>query len=463
MQEETIERNNKHKTAEVNADSPSVPKDGQAEMENHNPELPKNWLGNYVPMFIGQMFSLVGSAVVQFALIWHLTEQTGSATVLAAASLVALLPGVFLGPFAGALVDRWNRKITMIVADLIVTLAILVLIALFASGLIQVWHIYLAIFIRAVAGTFQQPAMSASITLMVPREHFTRLSGLNQALGGIINIISPPLGALLIAVWPLHSVLAVDVVTAAIAILLLLVLVKVPQPHRTDEGGAVSVKQIWGDVSSAFHYVKTWPGMLKLGLMAGLINFTLAPTGSLLPLMVTKHFGGGAVQLSWLESAMGIGIVVGGLILGVWGGFKKKMFTTLTGIILMAAGITGIGLSPKGMLSAAIVFSGLTGFAAAFANGPLGAIMHEKIPPEMQGRVFTMTGSFCMAAMPLGIMLAAPLAERFGIPATYVMAGVLTFFLGLFGFLQKDVYTLDDQEPGGKRMVKAAEKEAETH
>jgi DHA3 family macrolide efflux protein-like MFS transporter len=433
---------------------PKIKPESQSQnSESSSVEPPKNWLRNYAPMFIGQIFSLLGSAVVQFALIWHLTEKTGSAAVLATASMVGLLPQVIFGPFAGALVDRWNRKVTMVVADLIVTLATIALMLLFALNLVQLWHIYLALFIRAVAGIFQGPAMSASTTLMIPKEQYSRLGGFNQALGGIINIVSPPLGALLLAVWPFQSVLAVDVVTAAIGILLLIFLVKVPQPIRKDVQEVISPKVLWKDVSLAFSYIKAWPGMLAMNIMAALLNFAFAPISALLPLMITKNFGGGAAQLASVESAMGIGIVVGGLLLGVWGGFKRKMMTSLAGILVLGVSISGMGLTPSHLLPMLIAFSGIMGFAVAFANGPLGAISREKIPPEMQGRTFMMSNSLCMLAMPIGIILTAPMADHIGITVPFIFAGILTLTVGVYGFLKREVSTLDLQEPGGKIPV----------
>ena len=274
-----------------------------------NPVMPEKWLRNYLPMWIGQAVSLLGSALVQFALVWYLTEKTGSAGVLATATFVALIPGVLIGPFAGALVDRWNRKRTMIFSDLGVTLATLGLVVLFAGGWIETWHIYVVLFIRSLSGTFQGPAMSASTSLMVPKEHFSRLSGINQALYGVINIVSPPAGALLLEVLPMQGVLAVDIVTAALAIALLLFLVTVPQPARDDQASATTPMQILADVRTGLRYVAGWPGILMLMISASLINMLATPAFTLLPLLVTKHFGLGARELAWTDSAFGIGVV----------------------------------------------------------------------------------------------------------------------------------------------------------
>jgi len=152
------------------------------------PPLGKGWLRNYLPMGIGQIVSLVGSALVQFALVWYVTKQTGSATVLATATTAALVPNILLGPFVGALVDRWNRKLVMISADLVVALATVVLAMLFATGAIQIWHIVAILLTRSAAGVFQGPARIAATTLMVPKEHLSRLGGINQAVDGMITV-----------------------------------------------------------------------------------------------------------------------------------------------------------------------------------------------------------------------------------------------------------------------------------
>ena len=164
---------------------------------------PARWAPRFFAIWTGQAFSLLGSMLVQFALVWWLTQTTGSATVLAMATLVAVLPGIVIGPFAGALVDRWNRRLIMIVADSLIALVTLWLIYLYATGRMQVWQVYVAMFLRAALGGFHWPAMQSSTSLMVPKEHLARVAGLNQTMMGVMNIISPPLGALLLSVLPL--------------------------------------------------------------------------------------------------------------------------------------------------------------------------------------------------------------------------------------------------------------------
>lgn len=236
----------------------------EASINNQHTDSPATWLGNYLPMWIGQALSLVGSALVQFALVWYVTKETGSATVLATATTAALVPNIVLGPFVGALVDRWDRKLVMIFADLAVALATAVLAVLFAFGLIQLWHIYIILFIRSMGGIFQSPARTASISLMVPKDQLTRLGGINQALDGLISIFSPALGALLLELLPIQWVLAVDFITAVIAIGLLIFFVKVPKPRTIKETELITPKTLLKDVREGFQYI--FPGQDCLSL-----------------------------------------------------------------------------------------------------------------------------------------------------------------------------------------------------
>lgn len=215
-----------------------------------------HWKLRFFTVWIGQAFSLFGSQLVQFALVWWLTETTRSATVLATATLVAILPQVVLGPIAGPLIDRWNRKHVMIVADSLMALTTLVLAALFAAGTAQIWQVYLAMFIRAAAGGFHQPSMQASTSLMVPDDQLSRVAGLNQMLQGLMSIVAPPVGALLIGVLPMPGVLAVDIGTALVAVLAVLI-VPIPQPSRLAAAAGSALATFWRDLRDGLGYIRS--------------------------------------------------------------------------------------------------------------------------------------------------------------------------------------------------------------
>ncbi|MFZ6020505.1 MAG: MFS transporter, partial [Chloroflexota bacterium] len=387
------------------------------------------WLRVFIPIWAGQVFSLLGSGLVHFALIWWMTEKTGSAAVLASASLVGLLPQVFLSPFAGALVDRWNRRWVMVAADGTVALATLGLVILFASGQVQLWHVYVALFIRSLGGAFHWPAMQASTSLMVPKEHLSRIAGANQALNGLIGIGAPPLGALLMSTLPIFQVLAVDIVTAGLAILPLL-FIAIPQPVREDAHLAVTPKTVWADVRGGFRYVVSWPGVFTLLLMAAMVNFLLSPGSAFMPLLVTQHFKGGALQLAWMQSAWGVGVVTGGLLLSAWGGFRRKIITSMLSLMGIGVGVLLTGAAPA--WGYWIAWSGMliSGIMNPLTNGPLFALLQSKIEPHMQGRVFTLVNSLASAMMPLGMMIGAPVAEWLGLRSWYLFGGVMCLLMG---------------------------------
>jgi len=405
----------------------------------------RNWKTPFFTIWAGQAISLLGSRLVQFALIWYLTVQTGSATVLATASLVGMLPYVVLSPFVGVLVDRWNRRSIMIVADTVIALATATLAVLFALGVLQFWHIYLMLFVRAVGGSFHNPAMTASTSLMVPKEHFTRVQGINQTLQGGLNILSAPLGALLLEVMPVQGVLAIDVVTAALAVTTLL-FINIPQPERIEKvaKGLIAKTSIGEDLRVGLRYVFTWPGLVFVLGMAALLNFLLTPAGSLLPLLIKEHFGGGALQLGWVEAAHGAGVILGGLGLSVWGGFKRRIVTSLVGIFGLGIGTLMMGFAPASLLAMAIAAFLLMGIMLPIANGPLGAIMQAAVDPEMQGRVLTLVGSVATGVSPIGLMIAGPVADAFGIQTWFLLGGGLCIILSAVAFFVPAVMNIEE-------------------
>ena len=262
---------------------------------------------SFFTLWTGQAISLIGSQAVQFALIWWLTERTGSAAVLALAAFLGLFPTVAFGPFIGALIDRWNRKTIMLLADAGIGLVSVGLALLFAAGLAGTTTVLVALFLRGVGAAFHQPAMAASTTLMVPEEHLTRIQGMNQALLGGLNIIAAPLGALLWAVLPIAGVMLVDVGSALVAIVPLL-FIHVPQPSRTQGGPGESSTSYLAEVRDGFRYLRQRAGHMGLLALAAMINLFLVPAFALLPLLVSGQLGGDAMLLGWMSSGLGVGM-----------------------------------------------------------------------------------------------------------------------------------------------------------
>ena len=412
-------------------------------MESQHREM-KGWQLPFFSIWTGQAFSLVGSRLVQFALVWWLTETTGSATVLAMATLVAILPGVILGPFAGTLVDRWNRRVVMIAADGFVALVTAWLAYLFWMGSATTWHVYAAMLARALGGAFHWPSMQASTSLMVPKKHLSRVAGLNQTMQGALSIVAPPLGALLLSLLPLQGIMAIDLATAALAIGPLL-FVFIPQPEKA--AGAAQKSSVWSDFRSGLRYVSGWPGLMIIIVMAMVINFVVNPAFSLMPLLVTDHFGGDAPQLGWLQSAWGVGMLLGGLLLSVWGGFRRRIYTSMMGLVLGGMSIMVLGLVPGNLFWLALVALLVAGFMNPLINGPLFAILQASVEPAMQGRVFTLVQSLAAAMMPLSLIVAGPVSDAIGVQTWYLFGGAVFALVGILTFFVPAVAAIEDGRP----------------
>ena len=412
----------------------------------------KNWATRFFTIFTGQTFSLFGSALVQFALVWYLTLKTGSATVLATASLFAMLPQILLGPIAGTVVDRGNRRIIMIASDALIALSTLGLVFLFWTGRVEIWHIYAISVIRSTGSAFHYPAMAASTTLMVPKEHLARVSGANQAVQGLVSIVAPPAAAFLVAVMPTQNILMIDIFTALLGIAPLLFFT-VPQPQRAAHLESQPQNSFMDDLGAGFKYMAAWPGLLMLGLMATLLNFLLAPTGALMPLLVTKYFGKGAIELGGIESAFGIGMIVGGIALGIWGGFKRKITTSLIGIAVFSIAILGIAIAPPEMFWILFAAQAVVGVMLPMVNGPIHALFQTLIEPDMQGRVMSLVSSVATAMMPFSLMIAGPVSDATSLQTWFWISGILCLLISLGGFFVPALYNIEENHQKNRGKV----------
>jgi DHA3 family macrolide efflux protein-like MFS transporter len=360
------------------------------------------------------------------------------------ATLMATLPGVVLSPFVGVLVDRWNRRLVMMAADGLIALATGGLACLFLLDVERVWMVYAVMFFRAAGSSFHWSAMQASTSLMVPEKHLSRVTGFNQTLRGAVTIVGPPLGALSLQVLPLQGILAIDVITAGLAIAPLF-FVSVPDPEKAlEEAGELNGASLLRDVREGLHYVQGWPGLFALLVASSVINLLLTPATSLMPLLVTDHFSGAALELGWLESAWGIGVVVGGLVLGAWGGFRRKILTTLMGLAGVGAGFLLVGLVPPPALWLAIAGMLLAGVMNPITNGPIFSIVQAGVDPGMQGRVFALIQSMATAATPLGMIIAGPVADALGVRLWYVVGGVSCVLMSAAGLMWPTIVHLGD-------------------
>jgi DHA3 family macrolide efflux protein-like MFS transporter len=384
----------------------------------------EHWVVTFTAVWGAEALSLFGTQLVQFALVWWIVSTLqGSATMLAGATLVALFPQIVVAPLAGALVDRWDRRWVLIFANAGIALSTIALAALFFVHSVQLWHIYVAMFIRSTGAAFRWPAMQASTAMMVPQRHLARVAGLNNSLFGLASIVSPSLGALLIEVGlPMYALLTVDVAAACLAIVPLL-LVRIPLPERAKPAAARS--SVFTDFAEGLRFVLRWHTLFALLAAAGVIMFFSYPANSLIPLLVTKHFHGGAIQFGGMQSAFGLGVVAGGAFLGIWGGFKKRMTTALLSLLLQGVGFAAVGIVPSTGFPMAIAAMALVGLMNPICTGSLFAIVQSTVPHEMQGRIMSLLISLSSLAAPLGLAAAGPIADRYGIGIWFLVAGIV--------------------------------------
>ena len=411
------------------------------------------WKLTFFQFWFTQALSLIGSGLASFSVIWWITKTTGSSTILATVTLATLLPGILIGPIAGALVDQLNRKWIMIIADAVSALLALLLVALFWTNSIQLWHIIVINILRTLASTFQFPAVQSSTSLMVPKEYLTRVAGLNQALQGASMIATPPLGALLLSLLPIHVILGIDVLTAVIAICLLFFIL-IPQPPAQQAITHIPTT-VWQDMLAGFTFLRQWSALINIMFIAALLNLVLIPAFTLVPILVTQYFYGSVFQLGWINAAYGFGIVGGGALLGVWGGFKRRIHTSLFGLAGLGIGCLMIGSSSREAYWIAVIGMALVGIMNAFANGPFFAILQSTVPPEMQGRVFTVLMSVSMAAAPIGLALAGPLADWLGVQVWYMLSALICGCIVVGIMLNPAILHLEEKQIDLKAMAEA--------
>lgn len=379
-----------------------------------------NWKRDYFTILGGQAVSLITSGAMQMALIFYLTAKTDSALILSAASLAGFLPYAVLGPFIGVLVDRHSRKAVMILADMAIALAggVLAVTALFTQ--LEVWMILAALFVRSAGAAFHSPALSAATPLIVPTDMLVKYGGYTQSLQSLSYIVNPALGALLFAVWDMSAIIALDVGGAVIASVTVMC-VRIPKP----EAGNAERSHFISEMKRGFSVLKQHDGLMALLLAGSAYTLVYMPINALYPLMSISHFKGTPMHASIAEIAFAAGMVLGGFILGLWGGFKKRTITIFVSVLLMGVALVVSGLLPPGGFIVFAVCCFAMGFSASFYSAMQTALFQQRIEPQYLGRVFSLTGSIMSLVIPLGLMASGLLVDSIGVPTWFLMSGVL--------------------------------------
>ncbi len=382
----------------------------------------ENWKRKFIAIYTGQFFSLLSSAAVQFSIIWWLTDTTGgSPLVLTLAGLAGFLPQALIGPFAGTITDRYSRKGLMIMADLTVALGSLILFTTMYFHEPSISLVIAVLVIRSLATAFHMPAMQASIPLLAPEEHLTKVAGWGQTISSISNIAGPAVGMSLLAVSSLEWVLMLDVFGAVIASSILL-FIHIPKVSRTEAGGPGSFIT---EMKEGYYAIVKHPVVLKLTITMTIVAMLYIPLGTYFPLMTRNHFERGVVEAGIVEIVFAIGLILGGSILGVIGDRFDKIKTMATGMLLMGVALFISGIVPPSLFIVFLVMAGLVGLSGPLFSAPFYAFIQTEIQPHLLGRVFSFVTSLSLLGTPIGYAVAGILIELTSVATLFSIIGIL--------------------------------------
>jgi len=368
---------------------------------------PKN-MSTFLIIWLGQFISIVGSGLTGFGLsVWVFT-QTGKATPMAITALAFNLPRILLSPIAGSVADRFNRKRIMIIADTAAVLITVGLAYLIYNDLLQVWHIYLSAALSSAFGSFQEPAYRSSITMLVPKKDLARAAGIQQIGGAMQSILVPVLAGLLYGLIGFRGIILIDIFTFFFAIGAL-IWAYIPQPELVTETGDGGKRSMLNDAVFGWKYLQARPGLVTLLLYFAVVNFFLSLSGVLAAPLVLSF--GTPTDMGLVQMAGGAAMLIGGLLIGIWGGPKsKRIWFVIFTIFFSGFGFFIGGLKPLTWTVALgqFVFLFFIPIAAALSQ----AVWQVKIPPDIQGRVFAMRAMLSWSVIPLANLIAGPLADR---------------------------------------------------
>lgn len=380
-------------------------------------------------IWVGQLVSMFGTAMTNFALTIWAWQITGQATTLALVGFFAFAPALLVTPFAGALVDRWSRRFVMMLSDLAAVLSTVAVLTLYSTGNLQIWHLYATGAFAGTFGAFQFPAYSAAVTTMVSKKQYGRASGMLSSAQFASGIFAPSMAALFLITIGIAGILTIDILTFLVAIGALLV-VHVPQPAITAEGQK-SRGSIWTESVYGFRYISKRTSLLALLLIFLCVNLLAPFAFTLLAPMILSRTANDATVLGMVQSTIGVSGMVGSIVLSVWGGPKRRIHGILLGLFLVTMGVLFLGLAQTPVFW--IIAAFFTIFFIPIINGSSQAIWQSKVAPDVQGRVFAARSMIAQIGAPVAMLLAGPLADNIFGPAMMPGGSLAELFGWLVG------------------------------
>ena len=390
------------------------------------------WKRDFLTIAGGQTVSLIGSAAVQFSLIWWLASETASPIMMSIAGVFAFLPQLILGPFVGVWVDRLNRKAVIIAADLFIGMAALVFALFFLFGSPPYWSVCVVLGIRAVGNVFHSPAIQAAVPMLVPQQELVRANGWSQFMQSGAFLLGPVLGAAMYAALPLWIILLSDLAGALVASITVAI-VKIPDPERHTQQRPRFFHEMKEGAAAILQDRKLF--IVTAATLLGMVFY--APLSTYYPLMTSDYFRADAWHASMVNFGYAAGMMICAIFMGRFGTIKNKFPVIHMGLLGMGTSSLLCGLLPAGMIwfwvFAALCV--LLGASSNLYNIPYIAYMQETIAPDRMGRAFSLIGSLSSATMPLGLLIAGPIAENKGVPLWFFVSGVVLLLLTLISAL----------------------------
>ncbi len=391
-------------------------------MENNN----NRWKRSFITIALGQTISLVGSSAVQFALIWWLASETASPLMLSLAGLLAYLPQLFLGPFAGVWVDRLNRKTVIITADLFIGTIALIFALFFLFRAPPFWSVCVVLGIRAIGSVFHTPAIQAAIPMLVPQDQLVKANGWNQFMQSGAFMLGPVLGAAMYTALPMHIILITDFIGAIIACTAVAI-INIPNPPQHEHAERHFIKEIKEGISIFLSDRR----LSIVTLSATICMIFSMPLSSFYPLMTSDYFKGTAWHASVVEIAYAGGMMLCSIIVSRWSNIKNKFLIIHLGLFGLGLACLLCGLIPPNisLFWYFMILCGLMGASSNLYSIPYIAYMQENIPRNAQGRAFSLMGSLMSFAMPVGLLIAGPVAEVIGVHFWFLISGIAFFII----------------------------------
>lgn len=391
---------------------------------SHFDEIGKQWKRNTALFLTSQTISLFGSSLVQYAISWYVTLETKSGLMMTLSILFGFLPTLALSPFAGVWADRYNRKKLILLADGVIAATTLILAVLFMTGHGAIWLLFMASAIRALGAAVQMPAVGAFLPQIVPEDKLMRVNGINGTIQSGTMLLSPMISGALMALAPIQNILLIDVVTAVIGMSILGFALRV---RNREPLPTVPNEDFFKDLKDGFTYIRTHHFLKVFFWYFALLLFLVAPAAFLTPLQVTRSFGADVWRLTAVEVCFSVGMLGGGALLSLWGGYKNRAKTLVLGTFLMGATTLGLGLSP--WFWAYLVLMVVCGVGLALFNIPSNVMIQETVEDAYMGRVFGVMTMISSSMMPLGMLFFGPLADLISIEILLILTGIMIMTL----------------------------------